>query len=309
MKQNINQEDAAKEVFKQQFLEYAKNLYNDAKNTYRETDVRLTPKEVEQSFILSTIFLDVVQPLLIPENINSCVKDSTEFLTKDQTEWYYGTERIDYKKMLPDPDWTDDTDQAILILNSIVKNNGKIDVHDFAKRAYFWTAFGFPEIGDIAGLGIRNTFGSTVTVNVFLKDPINSTKSVWFERNKHALNGAVMRTYAVLAAGWEDANELVRNTRTIASVTHADQRCLANLNEFIGFTFKPVGCVVWALRKAVKLLNLGGSRVKIFEVIIMDIVREVGDADTNGVVVGAVLGSYLGSSFLPHKWLQFKNFN
>ncbi|KAL7715539.1 ADP-ribosylglycohydrolase [Entamoeba marina] len=404
MKQNTNSDDAAKEVFKQQFLEYAKQLRINSKKTYRETDVRLTPKEAEQ-FVknnyqkrcpLVSSYLpslpDVFQPLPIPENRNPYVRDcfvgmffgqaigdavglATEFLTKDQAEWYYGTERIDYKKMLPDrhrvrwmnqdlitADWTDDTDQAILILDSIVRNNGKIDVHDFARRAYFWTAFGFPEIGDIAGLGIGNTFGSTVTANGFLKDPIKSTKSVWLERNKPAPNGAVMRTCAVLAAGWEDANELVRNARTIASVTHADPRCLASvevivrilmaffdgrtnveniinesracgrmslkddeyrkqfdkftnpntlkdldLNEFIGFTFKPVGCAVWALRKAVKLLCLGVSRVEIFEVIIMDIVREAGDADTNAAVVGAVLGSYLGPSCLPQKWMQFKN--
>ncbi|KAL7717872.1 ADP-ribosylglycohydrolase [Entamoeba marina] len=393
MKQNTNQDGATKEAFKQQFLEYAKNLYSNAKKTYRETDVRLTPQEAEQfvknnyqkrcplvpSYLPS--LPDVFQPLPIPENRNPCVRDcfvgmffgqaigdavglATEFLTKDQAEWCYGTERIDYKKMLPDrhrvrwmnqdlitADWTDDTDQAILILDSIVRNNGKIDVHDFARRAYFWTAFGFPEVGDIAGLGIGNTFINSVTANGFLVDPINSTKRVWLERNKPASNGAVMRTCAVLAAGWEDANELVKNARTIASVTHADPRCLASvevivrilmaffdgrinveniinesracfdkftnpntlkdldLNELIGFTFKPVGCAVWALRKAVKLLYLGVSNVEIFEVIIMDVIREAGDADTNGAVVGAVLGAYLGPTCLPQKWLQFKNFN
>ena len=40
-----------------------------------------------------------------------------------------------------------------------------------------------------------------------------------------------------------------------------------------------------------------------------NVVYEAGDADTNGCVVGAVLGAYLKDNCLPDEWLQFDNKN
>ena len=45
-------------------------------------------------------------------------------------------------------DWTDDTDQMLLILLGVVDNNGKVLKEDFAKRMWNWTKEGYAELGD-----------------------------------------------------------------------------------------------------------------------------------------------------------------
>ena len=45
-------------------------------------------------------------------------------------------------------DWTDDTDQMLLILLGIIENKGKVLKKDFAKRMKKWMEEGFAELGD-----------------------------------------------------------------------------------------------------------------------------------------------------------------
>ena len=49
-------------------------------------------------------------------------------------------------------DWTDDTDQWILILETLMESDG--DVRLFAKKLKFWIQRGYPELGDHGGMGL-----------------------------------------------------------------------------------------------------------------------------------------------------------
>lgn len=49
-------------------------------------------------------------------------------------------------------DWTDDTDQWILILDTVAFCNG--DVKEFAAKLKGWIERGYPELGDFGGMGI-----------------------------------------------------------------------------------------------------------------------------------------------------------
>ena len=44
--------------------------------------------------------------------------------------------------------------QMLLILLSIVENEGRVDKLDFARRMVEWMKKGFPELGDIGQLGV-----------------------------------------------------------------------------------------------------------------------------------------------------------
>lgn len=69
----------------------------------------------------------------------------------------------------------------------------------------------------------------------------------------------------------------------------------------IGYTFKCMGSAFYALSLADKYQNEGKS--DIFRLIIEEIAREGGDADTNGAVAGALLGAYLGyQGQFPNNW-------
>lgn len=60
----------------------------------------------------------------------------------------------------------------------------------------------------------------------------------------------------------------------------------------IGYTFKCVGAGFWALKQTD------------FRYALEQIVRNGGDADTNGAVAGALLGCKLGIKALPSTWLD-----
>lgn len=49
-------------------------------------------------------------------------------------------------------DWTDDTDQWILVLETVIDHQS--DVKIFAKKLRRWIDEGFPELGDSVGMGL-----------------------------------------------------------------------------------------------------------------------------------------------------------
>jgi ADP-ribosylglycohydrolase len=87
---------------------------------------------------------------------------STEFENRHQIQHNYP----DHSKLIPFPDyirnthskrwargdWTDDTDQWILILDTLINENG--DERKFAGKLYTWIEKGYPELNDYAGMGL-----------------------------------------------------------------------------------------------------------------------------------------------------------
>ena len=57
-------------------------------------------------------------------------------------------------------DWTDDTDQWILILETLTEGNGEARV--FAKKLKQWIEHGFAELNDSAGMGLGANVGKVL---------------------------------------------------------------------------------------------------------------------------------------------------
>jgi len=326
-----------------------------------------------------TDLADKIVGLIFGQAVGDAVGLATEFLDKKTASTYYPNGVIDYSDYLLDrhrrkwaneegvvADWTDDTDQFLLILDMMVAHNGHIDVKDFAARCLYWANFGFTELGDICPLGVGANFGQVVTSKGFVKDPLKISEEVWKKGEcNSAANGSVMRTSLLGILDFWDEAKVISNTKSICQVTHFDPRCVAcsivttltvaqliqgetdiekiiehslsqglavlteeshiqdfhkffskdvtieglELNHLIGYTFKPIACAHYALRKASRELNEEGkSKEDIFREIITEFTLEGGDADTNCAVIGAILGCYLGSSSIPQAWLKFENY-
>jgi len=168
---------------------------------------------------------------------------STEFMDERTVHATFGT---DNTKMIPFPvtkymlktphsrrwlsgDWTDDTDQMLLIIRSLLNNDMKVVERDFARKLYDWMREGFPECGDNGGMGIGATVYSVLTHHKFLDDPVGVAQEVWEKGGRNlAANGAVMRTSILGAVDSEDLNKVIQNTTKICNVTHADPRCVAS---------------------------------------------------------------------------------
>ncbi|KAK6175936.1 hypothetical protein SNE40_014310 [Patella caerulea] len=85
-----------------------------------------------------------------------------------------------HKKMIDDShrrkwelnDWTEESDHMILLLQSLVENNGEIVPIDFAKRLMDWTEHGFPELGDERGIGLCHVCKNVISHPQFSEEPL-----------------------------------------------------------------------------------------------------------------------------------------
>ncbi|XP_061193948.1 ADP-ribosyl-[dinitrogen reductase] glycohydrolase-like isoform X1 [Saccostrea echinata] len=174
-----------------------------------------------------------------------CVGDAlgllTEFLTKQEAKEYFGKvkDNLEYKHkgLVDNPhqsrwkegDWSDDSDQMIIILMSLTDNNGMVNHKDIARRFLEWMKKGFPELGDFVGMGIGKTTDLVLHHKSYLDDPYTAAESVWRESQcKVAPNGAVMRTSILGVHKFHDLEQVARNAADVARITHYDPRCQAS---------------------------------------------------------------------------------
>lgn len=164
---------------------------------------------------------------------------ATEFLSKDVVTEFYGKDFDFYpgcqvfadshRLGFPNGDWTDDTDQLILMLISLLETGGCADPRNFGQKLFRWKDHGFAALGDQGGGGLGRMTKTVLTHPMFLDDPIAAAREVWENSGrKMAANGAVMRSaVAGIPFFWDDV--IVRgNTEAMCQVTHADPRCIAS---------------------------------------------------------------------------------
>ncbi|KAF2077295.1 hypothetical protein CYY_001420 [Polysphondylium violaceum] len=160
---------------------------------------------------------------------------STELLNKDQILKIYGTSPIPFPCAIktshscrwPRNDWTDESDQMILAIDSLVESGGKVDEINYAKKLQKWLTCGFPELGDTAGIGA--SFNSIVLQPQFLTHPYTVSEKNWITSGRrHATNGALPRSIITGMVHHNKLQTVISNATAITKVTHYDQRCIVS---------------------------------------------------------------------------------
>ncbi len=263
----------------------------------------------------------------------------TEFLSKVEVKQYYPNGLSRYSDIIRDKHrsrfdlgaWTDDTDQFLSILNSILEE-GKVSAEGIAKHLRIWF--------NNKPLGIGSTVLKVITVLGYQKSPFKASQWIW-ERSKkqNASNGAVMRTSIIGCYEFWNTDNVLSNAETAAKTTHFDPRCvgssamiswlisklilengtvqyddiialgdryddrirsfLNNVNEDISSLNldEPV-----SIGYTLKTLGAGLWAMKYakdFESGIQRVIMQGGDADTNAAVAGSVLGCKYGFNSIP----------
>ncbi|KAF9201029.1 hypothetical protein BGZ49_008735 [Haplosporangium sp. Z 27] len=126
-------------------------------------------------------------------------------------------------------DFTDDTDQMLLLLQSLEQTqDGRLHPANFAKRLKEWSNIGFPEL-DTPPRGIGFTVGSTLSHAEFRYNPHKAAFDIWNSKGRSlAANGAVMRTAVLGVESFWDEARVVENALAAAKVTHADPRSIVS---------------------------------------------------------------------------------
>lgn len=191
--------------------------------------------------VLSQEEQNQIRAVLYGQCIGDAIGLLTEFLTKEEAKTYYGQvkKNLEYKHKAivgdfhrsrwKEGDWTDDSDQMLMILMSITENKGKVDCKDIGRRIKNWMNHGIPEHGDNGGLGLGRTTATVLHQKEYEEDPHACAELVWRSSQcKIAPNGAVMRTCIVGTHRFRDLEEVAKNASDIARVTHHDHRCQAS---------------------------------------------------------------------------------
>eukprot|EP00058_Branchiostoma_floridae_P016229 XP_002601717.1 hypothetical protein BRAFLDRAFT_76064 [Branchiostoma floridae] len=233
----------------------------------------------------------------------------TEFMDKRKAIKYYQPP-LEYDMKVSDRhrdswrtgDWTDDSDQMILIMQALTYTGDKA-----AREVWEGTGQAAAPNGAVMRtsiLGVHHFWDlDTVGENAKL-----------FCQTTHADPRCVASCVAVTTAiaqmlqGETDLEKIIKKSFRCASayLNHDKQvdelqwymepRELEELqldaHGVIGYTYKTLGAGFWALRQ------------DNFRKAIERITMEAGDADTNAAVAGALLGCRLGRKSLPESWVK-----
>ena len=134
-------------------------------------------------------------------------------------------------------DWTDDTDQSLLLILSWLNSfddgdeskKGLLDEQDVAERVRSWTTQGLRALNK-APLGIGQTIGRVVLNPSYLEDPVKIATDVWVKCNRNAApNGSLMRTHPIGIMCYDKGEEeTFKVAAKVGRVTHVDPRCVVS---------------------------------------------------------------------------------
>lgn len=119
-------------------------------------------------------------------------------------------------------DWTDDTDQLICLMDTLTETNLMYSDTIFAEKIYNWCKYGYPELGDLAGMGLGQLTARVISKEYFKESPVRAAVDAYNELGfTLAPNGAIMRC-GIAACSLDWSNVAINQSR----ITHIDGRCV-----------------------------------------------------------------------------------
>jgi ADP-ribosylglycohydrolase len=146
-----------------------------------------------------------------------------------------------------------------------------------------------------------------VSLPEFTLYPHQGSEMVWrLSKQRHAANGAIMRTSILGTYEFWDVDKVAENTEKIADrydgriKPYIDKAWSSSAEELqldepdsMGYTLKAMSAGLWAYVHAEN-----------FEHGLLEVINEGGDADTNGAVAGSILGAKFGYHSIPQKYID-----
>ncbi|GFX82458.1 transposable element Tcb1 transposase [Trichonephila clavipes] len=114
---------------------------------------------------------DKIIGILYGAIIGDALGTATEFLSRDECRFHYDEETFTYSDIIRDEhrahwtrgDWTSNSDQMLLVLDSLLQWAGVVDELEFAKHLVSWKRSGIPELGP------REIYMYSTTINLVLQ--------------------------------------------------------------------------------------------------------------------------------------------
>lgn len=207
-----------------------------------------------------THLVDRMRGLLFGAALGDAMGLNTEFLSKQEVGQHYGSSNVSFRpemqNIFPDDhrvmfcpgDWTDDTDQLILVLQTLLEHDGRFAswsgscvphvaaLRTLARKLVHWAGHGFPELGDVSAAGVGQSTKKVLSMQDFKgfvdgqhDSCFAAAHDMWVQSGfTLAANGAVMRTAVCGIPGFRDLDLVRMSTCCACRLTHADPRCQAS---------------------------------------------------------------------------------
>ncbi|QIK59901.1 ADP-ribosylglycohydrolase family protein [Dysgonomonas sp. HDW5A] len=280
-----------------------------------------------------------IRGLIFGQAIGDGLGLASEFMTRNEVLHFYPNGIKGYDDIIQDKHrsrwqkgaWTDDTDQMLCILNSLLEKKS-IDLKNIAQRFVEWKKSN--------GMGIGRHTNNILSVGNYADEPIKVAQLIWnMSGMKSAPNGAIMRTSIVGCWNYSNWEQVRINTENICKLTHYDPRCVGScviisyivsqtiqdktilksdilnigdqydsrIAEYIELSYQSdvnllkldeeskIGYTLKTLSAALWAYNYAPD----FHLGLRLIIEQGGDADTNGAVAGALLGLKFGYIDIP----------
>lgn len=293
---------------------------------------------------------DRFKGVLFGQAVGDALGLGTEFMSRGQVLDKYPKGLDSYDQIIRDAhrkrwrrgDWTDDTEQMTLIVDSLLDNKA-LDICDIGRRFMYWEQQG--------GMGIGNTVYAVLHHSRFLSDPHGAAEEIWELTDRWvAANGAVMRTAALGLWESHDETKVIANAESVCKITHFDPRCVASCVA-VSVAIRrllhgesDIESIIDSVRKiavgydprvdpffdlaesedigalqlddeetmgyTLKTLSAGIWALRFAQSVgegISAVIHQGGDADTNASVAGALLGARFGYGTIPRDWIDGLN--
>lgn len=252
----------------------------------------------------------------------------------DQIEHFHDNYRA------PKGTWTDDTEMALCIADSLLENGG-YNSYDMMCKYSLWSTQGYrtPNGRPAADIGNQTAYA----IERFCDNPVISSDE---EKTESAGNGAIMRLAPIIIASHSDIHQAIEIARLSCRETHNSiaaeavtelfaaalycamqgeekEDILAHCSNFLTndnyqsfFEENKYALISRAKEEDGDFLrNLGGYIVDAFAIAfwgllnfnsfkdgMIAVIRLGGDTDTNAAIYGQLAGAYYGYEAIPKEW-------
>lgn len=164
---------------------------------------------------------DSIRNLIYGSLIGDAMGCQFEFFEKKNIP-KIGTLKYNDSQVLPITagNWSDDGDNMILLLQTILESSGDRISHDiFAKKLHDWYHNGIKEIGKNTGIGCGNTMYLVINHPKFPDNSHEASDEIYKETGSHS-NGSLMKI-SILGLSSKHKQIVIENTLNICKVTNS----------------------------------------------------------------------------------------
>lgn len=203
---------------------------------------------------------DKITGLIYGAVIGDALGVGTEFMSPDECKFHYDSKHLEYDAIILDEhtshwrrgEWTSNSNQMFLVMDSVLHWAGMVDELDFAERLLYWKNHGYSDLDESEEYMLSETINEILKTKGYQEDPHTASQNLLRHslengtvaqngevklpqgcrrRTREILfcdNGALPRAVILGVTHFYNLKEVISNSVRICLATHADERCVAS---------------------------------------------------------------------------------